>query len=99
MALVAAPPPLMTETAQGLLKAAAELGLPASVVATTSDTLMGLGFDVPDEVALRWQETQAAPQEPEGAVVVTEPEPEPEAPKTRTGRRGPGKSNTSGPEV
>lgn len=34
-----------------LLAAAEELGLPASVVATTSDGLFGMGFLVPDEVA------------------------------------------------
>lgn len=38
--------------ASKLLAAADKLGLPAAVVATTSDGLFGMGFVVPDEVAV-----------------------------------------------
>lgn len=66
MAIIAVPPELMTPTAAGLLKAAADLGLPASVVATNSDTPLGIGFVVPDEVAEKWNGTKgsAAPEAP-----------------------------------
>ena len=51
MAIVSALPERMGAVAAGLLAAAEKLGLPASVVATSSDTPLGLGFIVPDEVA------------------------------------------------
>ena len=99
MAIVSAPPERMTETAAGLLAAAAALGYPATVVATTGDTPLGLGFQVPDEVADKWHA--------EGVVSVSEvfdkiDDPEetkaPEAPQ----KRGPGRPRkpvTEGPEV
>lgn len=104
MAIVSAPPERMTETAAGLLAAAAELGYPPQVVATTGDTPLGLGFLVPDDVAAKWQghalQVPEVPEVPEVPVdVADEPEPpaEPE-PKPR-GRRGPAKPVTDGPEV
>lgn len=101
MAIVSAPPERMTETAAGLLAAAAELGYPPQVVATTGDTPLGLGFLVPDDVAAKWQgHALQVPEVPEVPVdVADEPEPpaEPE-PKPR-GRRGPAKPVTDGPEV
>ena len=67
-----------TEVAQKLLAAAEELGLPASVVQTTSSGLFGLSFLVPDEV---FDHMVGAVKEPEPEV-----EPEPERPKKKVGR-------------
>lgn len=80
MAIIAVPPELMTPTAAGLLEAAAALGLPASVVATNSDTPLGIGFVVPDEVAEKWNAPKAAE--------------EPEAKEPAPRKRGPRKPET-----
>jgi hypothetical protein len=101
MAIVSAPSALMTVTAAALIQAAYDLGLPADVVATTGDTPLGLGFEVPEEVYRKWLEstgTTVTVSEPEPEVPA-EPEPvetpEPKVPK----KRGPGKPVTDGPEV
>jgi len=50
MAVVHVPQNEAAEPIRALLKAAQELGLPASVVATSSDGLFGFSLIVPDEV-------------------------------------------------
>lgn len=108
MAIVSAPSALMTQTAAQLLAAAAELGLPADVVATTGDTPLGLGFEVPDELFDHWVKASAvsvdetpvpAPTAAPDVPATPEPHgtesPEPKVPR----RRGPGKPVTDGPEV
>jgi hypothetical protein len=57
-----------------LLEAAAELGLPASVVATASDGVFGFSLIVPDEVLARTQ-PKATPADGEAV-----------APKKKVGR-------------
>lgn len=104
MAIVSAPSALMTQTAAQLLAAAAELGLPADVVATTGDTPLGLGFEVPDELFDHWVKGPAVPGDEAVVSVVQVPvEPEPhgtESPEPKAPRkRGPGKPVTDGPEV
>lgn len=64
-----------TNVARKLLAAAEELGLPASVVQTSSDGVYGLMFIVPDEVS----DLAFSAEEPEA-------EAEPEKPKRKGGR-------------
>ena len=54
MRTVSPPGELLTEVAQGLLGAAERLGLPATVVATTTSAQFGYGCVVPDEVFDAW---------------------------------------------
>lgn len=80
MAEIHMPADQATEIAQRLLAAAAELGLPASVIETTSSGVFGLSFIVPDEVFDRMVEN-TSDEEPE-----PEQQPEPEKPKKKVGR-------------
>lgn len=89
MAIIAVPPELMTPTAAGLLEAAAALGLPASVVATNSDTPLGIGFVVPDEVAEKWNAPRAA-----GEPGIPEVAEKPRVAEPVQRRRGPRKPET-----
>lgn len=72
-----------TQMAQKLLAAAEELGLPASVVQTTSSGVFGLSFVVPDVVLDQVIKNEV------GDVEVGDPEPEveePVKPKKKVGR-------------
>lgn len=87
MISIDARPHELTAAAVKLLAAAEALGLDPSVVRTTSDGLFGLGFIVPEEVAikagLKVGKAATAPKEPDSP---TE-EPAPAAPA----KRGPGR--------
>lgn len=80
--------------AAALLATAEELGLPLTVVATTSDAAHGIGFVVPDEVANKFHKHMVSSQNPirvdleaaEEAAVEPEAELEPEKPKRAVGR-------------
>lgn len=79
MTVVHVPQNEAAEPIRALLKAAQELGLPASVVATSSDGVFGFSLIVPDEVH--------AKAFPEREVIWVESDPEPEpVPKKKGGR-------------
>ena len=84
MAEVHVPAEEATDTARLLLAAAAELGLAASVVQTSSDGVYGLMFVVPDEVADKMFEANAENMVADDEE--SEAEPEPEKPKRKGGR-------------
>lgn len=67
--------------ARKLLAAAEKLGLPASVVETTSSGVFGLSFVVPDRVLDQVIKDTVGDEEPD-----KEPESEPEKPKKKVGR-------------
>lgn len=90
MALLSPPPELMTAVAQKLIAAALDLGQPATVVATTSDGPLGLGFLVPDDVYEHYLDTHVTlvradtgmPREPAPDVEVPDPDTEEKASDT-----------------
>ena len=77
MTVVHVPQNEAAEPIRALLKAAQELGLPASVVATSSDGVFGFSLIVPDEV-----HAKAFPDLAEEAKVQLDEEP----PKRKGGR-------------
>lgn len=81
MAVVHVPPSEATEVARGLLETADYLGLPASVVKTSSDGVFGFSFLVPDEVEHLWLHGPAEPKPAEAEELTPQPEEteEPEA--------------------
>ncbi len=105
MAVVSPGPQDTSAVARALLAAADKLGLPATVVATTTDGAFGTGFVVPDELMGVFGEfmesahepihvslTAKANQEPEPELAVDEePEPEPEPEPEAKPKRGPGR--------
>lgn len=77
MAVVHVPPSEATPVAKSLLEAAEYLGLPASVVVTTSDGMFGFSFVVPDEVEHVAMHGTAQPKDAE----------EPKAPVKRAAKK------------